>query len=590
MSIDNKTIELPQQQPMSFTERLFEADKVWQQIFKVSLDKRRAILNSWAAEYFEPMEKTQLSTCHTMNLIDRAVEIIVPYLVMNNPYMMVEATDPKHRPFAYTTELAVNQWIQKFKFAMNTIYPAVRNSLFSIGIVRSGIMKSHQVEIMGCLHDVGQPYADVIDEPDFTMDPAAKTFESAAFMGNYYYMPTDVARDFFPKKFADYITSSVKLYSHGTCGDDRLQSIPDFDENPKFLKPMTRFVDHWLPDEGVIITNLADGATKRILREVEWKGHEGGPYDILAYKFMPDTAIPIPPAWSWMDLDAIFNTVINKIKLQALGQKTVIAYEGEAATDADKIAVAGDRQTVRVEHIDSIKPITFPGVDPDSYKFLNYFQSQWSQQGKNLNVAGGLESDAATLGQEQMLMANANRGLDHMENRVYEFVQSIMEKIIVHMWDDPTYTATVVKSVKGVGQIAVDWNKSTREGDVLDYKYTVKPLSMQRPTAESLFQKIIQLITQWVLPTGQMAAAQGAQTDVPTVTKKLAKLMGIDDFDDIYQTAQSQNVEMGGYQPNPEKPQNKAVMDGRTGMNPEASRQQNLLQKSARPTMTPKNM
>jgi hypothetical protein len=402
-------------------------------------------------------------------------------------------------------------------------------------------------------------------------------------------MPTEMAKEFFPKKFADYITSSVKLYSHGTGGDDRHNTLTDFDENPKFLKPMTRFVDHWLPDEGVIITNLADGSTKRILREVEWTGHDGGPYDILAYKFMPDTAIPIPPAWSWMDLDAIFNVIINKIKLQALGQKTVIAYESEAATDAERIATAGDRQTVKVDHIDSIKPITFPGVDPDAYRILNYFQSQWSQQGKNLNTMGGLSSDAGTLGQEQMLMANASRGLDHMENRVYSFTQSIMEKVIDHMWDDPTYTVTVVKTVKNVGQIAVDWNASTREGDKPDYKYTVKPLSMQRPSADSLFQKIIQLLTQWVVPTGEQAAAQGAQLDVPTVTKKLARLMGIDDFDDMYQTAQSQDVGMGKYQPNPEKPQNKGIMDGRTGLNPEASRQQNLLQKSSRPTMTPNN-
>ena len=112
---------------------------------------------------------------------------------------------------------------------------------------------------------------------------------------------------------------------------------------------------------------------------------------------------------------------------------------------------------------------------------------------------------------------------------------------------------------------------------------------MQRPSADSLFQKIIQLLTQWVVPTGEQAAAQGAQLDVPTVTKKLARLMGIDDFDDMYQTAQSQDVGMGKYQPNPEKPQNKGIMDGRTGLNPEASRQQNLLQKSSRPTMTPNN-
>jgi hypothetical protein len=576
--IENTKIQVPNQPTaMSFIDRIFEADKSWAELAKVSLEKSKAMIQSWSSEYFTPMAKTQLTTPHSMNLIDRAVEILVPYLVMNNPYMMVEALDPKYRPFAYTTELALNQWVRHFKLSHTTLYAAVRNSLFSMGIVRTGIMQSWQVEIMGALHSVGKPFADVVDGTDFVCDPAAKTFEGAAFMGNYYYMPTEAAKEFFPRRFADSIKSSVQLYSHGTAKES---SILNFDENPKFLKPMTRFVDHWLPDEHVIITNLADGSNKRILREVEWDGPDAGPYDILAYKFTPDCPIPIPPAWSWMDMDALFNVIINKIKQQALAQKTVLTYEDEAAEDAALIASAGDRQTVRVNHVDSMKPVTFDGVSPESYNFLNYLQSQWSQQGKNLQVAGGLRSEAGTLGQEQMLMANAGRSLDTMVNNVYEFTQSIMEKVIDHIWDDPTANFTVVKSVKNVGQIAVDWNDTTKQGEKSDYMYSVKPLSMQRPSPDSMFQKLIQVLSQWVLPTSQLAAAQGAQLDIPQTTRKIAKLAGIGDFDDLYQTAQSQDVALNPYQPQPE---NGAVGDGRTGSMGAASRNQNLLQKESRP-------
>jgi hypothetical protein len=572
---------------MSFVDRLFEADKCWNEIYKTALEKRKAILQSWAAEYYTPMHSAQLTTPHTMNLIDRAVEIVVPYLVMSNPHAMIDALNPKRRAFAYTSELAINQWIRKFRLSFTTLYTAVRNSLFGMGIVRSGIMKSHQLQIMGSLHDVGEPFADVIDECDFIMDPAAKTFESAAFMGNYYYMPTEFAKEFFPSKFADKIQSSVQLYNYGSAEQLSKTGIESFDMQPKFLKPMTRLVDHWLPDEGVIITNLADGTDRRILREVPHEGPGSGPYDILAYKFYPETAIPIPPAWSWMDMDTLFNVIINKIKVQALGEKAVLAYESEAAEDAERIAEAGDRKTVKVDHIDSMKMQEFPGVNPESYRLLNYLQMQWSEQGGNLATLGGRSSEAPTLGQEQMLMSNASRSLDHMLNCVYNFTQSILEKTVYNIWTDPTVDIPVVKEVKNVGIITSDFNATTRQGEFSDYQISIKPMSMQRPSANTMYQNLIQLVTQWIIPTAQIAAQQGAQLDVPATTKKLARLAGIDDLDNIYQTAQTpMAASPNPYQPNPE---NKAVQDGRTGMQGAASRNQNLLQKSSKTSITPTN-
>jgi hypothetical protein len=405
-------------------------------------------------------------------------------------------------------------------------------------------------------------------------------------MGNYYYMPTEYAKEFFPSKFADKIQSSVQLYSQGCAEEIHRLGTDQFDKQPKFLKPMTRFVDHFLPDEGVIITNLADESDTRILREVGFDCPGSGPYDILAYKFYPDTAIPIPPAWSWMDMDTLYNVIINKIKVQALGEKAVLAYESEAADDAERVASAGDRKTVKVDHIDSMKMQEFPGVNPESYRLLNYLQVQWSEQGGNLATIGGRSSEAPTLGQEQMLMNNASKSLDNMLNSVYNFTQSILEKAVYNIWDDPTVDIPVVKEVKNVGIITANFNATTRQGKFEDYALSVKPMSMQRPSANSLYQTMIQLISQWIIPTAEMAANQGAQLDVPETTRKLAALSGIEDFDNIYQTAQSPGATPNPYQPNAK---NKAVQDGRTGMNGAASKLQNLQQQQSRPQTTPNN-
>jgi len=572
----SKNCKLPDVLP--FPHRLRRAAELWGDMQKVALDKSAMMLKAWAADYYNPsIDSLQTTQSHPINLMDRAFSILLPYMVMANPEVIVDAVYPKNRPFARTTELALNQWIRKFKLTRRTLYPLCRNSLISFGVVKTGVMKKWQVEVFGQQYDVGDVYADVVDPSDWICDPSCKIVEDAAFQGNYFYLPTEFAQEFFGSKHADFIKPTTDLY--GAESPRKLVSPASVDRDPKFLKPLTRFIEYYIPDENVIVTQLAEGDHYRFLKEVEYKGAEGGPYDILGYKWFPEYPIPIPPAWGWLDMDAVFNVIVNKIKEQAQSQKMVLAYEGDAAEDAQRVATAGDRQTVRVDHTESLKPIAFPGVDPDAYSFLGFLEGQHSSQGFNLKTIGGREPQASTLGQEQMLLGNASRSLESMVQGVYEITSSIMNKVAHYLWKDPLVDIPVIKEIKGVARIEEHFSQETIDGQLEDYSIDIQPMSMQRPTPDSQFQKLFQFISQWILPTLPIAAQQGVSLDIASATKRLSQLMGVKDLELFYKPAAPQQAELNQYNP---QANSSGIQDGRTGMMGAASRNANLLQQQAR--------
>lgn len=562
-----------------FVVRIQEAIKAWEKVTKVPLQHRKMMLDQWASNYYSP---TKIEG-HLLNLTDRAVSIIVPYLSMNNPKVMVRSKIPQLRPWAYTTELAINHLMTEIRFAKYCLRPAIFNSMFGMGITKTGIMKAEEVEFNGYLHDIGQIYTDVIDDSDYIGDVSARNRENFEIEGHYYYLPTAYAREFFGSKHADYIKPTHKL--HGDESPDTI-SKPDFlSHDFHTLREWTRFVDIWLPDEDIIITILPE-TYRHILRTVEYDGPEGGPFDILTYKHFPNSPIPIPPAWGWTDYDTAINVLANKMRTQAENEKTVTAYSADAAEDMKRVAAAGDRETVRVNDVSAMQQIQYQGINPESYNWASYIESQFSISGGNLYTIGGRGVQAKTLGQEQMLQSNASRILEDMVVQVHDFTESIMRKWAWRLWTDPLISMPEVKRIPGVVDLDVIFDQAAKEGDFQDFSFDIQPYSMQQYSPTLEYQKTMSFLTQWILPISQMAAQQGITVDIDVVTKDLARYLTIPNIDSWWKSAVPQNTSVGPYQPLSgtvvgKKP-TPGVQDGRGGDNDKGSREANLGQQQAR--------
>lgn len=521
----------------NFPARLQKLSKAWQKLARPSLQHRQELLKLYASGFYD----AGYSRRHTLNLIDRGVSTVVPFLIEGDPEVLVETMIAKLRPEAHTTQLAMNYLIRRMALARNVFIPVAWNSMWGQGITRTSFVYDRLVSLENETYKAGTPCVDVIDDSNYIGDPSAKRRADFTFEGDVYQLPTAYAKDLFARKLrgkqvADYIQPDCKLRNDFSPED---VSRSDFNRHKLSLRDYTTFIDLYLYDEGVTVTVMPDGKKAVILREVEWDGPEGGPYDVLGYKQFPDEPIAIPPAWAWHDIDVTVNKLLDRMREQAEAYKTVLAYEKAVAEkDAKALLSAEHQQAVGIEGgVDTLKAIELGGVNPLNFNWVNFMLNEQTRQGANPDVLGGRDTAAPTLGQEQLLFANATRAVNNMCSRYHEFMVSVLRKLAWAYWTQPGLLVPIIKEVPGVAAIPVVWSSATRTAEFTDFVFDIVPYSTQRMSPETRYSRMVQFLSQWVLPTAGIASAQGAQLDIPTATKILASYAGLETFNQWYKTA-----------------------------------------------------
>lgn len=532
-----------------FPLRVQNAVRAWERYTQNMRECRKRMLEHYAAGWYRGGGGNR--TPQPLNLIERGIQIVAPFLVTNNPAVMISPrrgiNSRNVRAFTKTLELALAHLFNEIRLADYTLRPAVIDSLFSMGITKTGIMQSHQVEIGGYLHDIGQPYCDKIDFDDYIGDVSARNRQEMKMEGHKYRLREEYVKTSGLYKNYDKLTPDLNLFGSTRPETVGKVDVQEWDYNE--LHPTVELMDIWLPEENLIITLAPEGQGEKIIREVEWDGPEEGPFDILAYKCFPNSVIPIPPAYTWLDLNKMVNVLVSKMRDQAEREKTVGLYNQGVADEAERIKNASDGEMVGVSTTEAFKELTFGGFNAQSFPFVQFLLAEHSKSGPNLEVIGGLSSQAQTLGQEQMLQSNAARALDDMVNQAYTFTQSISRKLAWFLWSDPLIQIPLIKRVAGI-DVPTEYSEEAREGDFLDYAIDIVPFSMARLNPEMKYQKLMQLISQIVLPTAQIAAQQGSMLQVDGLVKYAADYLGITNIDEWWKSAIPQTTNMNPYQPN----------------------------------------
>ena len=514
--------------------------RAWQKRQEEPLKKRQKLLALWASGFFDGGYGRE----HLINLIDRGVFTIVPYLVEGNPKILVETKIANCRPWAFTTQLALNFILDKMNFAESVLIPAAINSMFGAGITRTFTEYDRVINLDDNVIKYGRQVIRVIDDADYIGDVAAKTRGDFILEGDIYKLPTEYAKDLY-SKFADDISSDCKLTSD--YHPDKI-SNGEWDINRLSLREYTSFIDLYLYDEGITITIMPYGKEAKILHTVEEDGPGGSPYDFLGYKFFPGATYPIPPAWAWHDLDVTMNVLAKTAREQAESQKDIIAVTPQSRDFGKKIVTAKNLDVLEVDNPkDSVNKLSFGGVNPDNYNWMGFAEQSFTKTGASSDVLAGRGSQAPTLGQEQMVFTNASRIVNNMNTRFQGFMTSIINKLAFRILQDPSEYIPLMHQIPGVGDLPKVFSSADRVGDFYDFIFKITPYSAQRTSPEILGQKLMTFMTQWVLPTYQFAAQQGAELDVPTVTRILSEYMGFENFNQFYRTAIPHELSGVGY-------------------------------------------
>jgi len=520
-----------------FALRLQQTVKLWQKKNEEILKKQEKLLKLWASGFFEG----QYERTHLINLMDRGVFTIVPFLVEGNPKVMVETLIANMKPWAFTTQLALNFFINKMKLADRVFIPVAVNSMFGAGITRVFTEYDRVISLNDEVIKAGVPTIKVIHDTDYIGDPIAKTRDDFILEGDIYKLPTDYAKDLFAGKdsfgneIADYIFPDCKISTE--FSPERIYA-PGFayNINRYNIREFTTFIDVYLFDENVTVTIMPEHMKAKILRTVEEDGPNESPYDYLGYKYLPNCSVPIPPAWFWHDLDVSTNIVANTAREQAESQKDLIFSDDKKllgkvtnAKNMDVMFHPNPKEGIRKESVG--------GMNTEALPYLKYVETAFNKSGGTSEIMGGRGTDSPTLGQEKMQFQNASRIVNNMYTRFHEFMTSVIKKLAWRVWTDPTVYIPVIKEIPGVGELPEIFSQADKVGDFYDFVFKITPYSTQRMSPEMKYQRLMQFAAQWILPTLPHAQTQGAEFDIPEATKTMAEYIGLDNFNQMYRTA-----------------------------------------------------
>jgi hypothetical protein len=527
-----------------FPVRLQMAVEACEKYTKPMRENRQKILQRYAAGWYEDRMGSE---SRPINMIYRYHRLMIPFLSQRIPRSMVKPTGSlKLNSQARVLEMAMNHL--KKEIAIDETYrTATRDSLSYMGMTKTGKYHAGEVEIGGETHQIGQVYCDPIDGDDIRFDIAAKRKAELMFYGHQYYVPVQYLTDSGLFKNYGMVKPATKLY--GSESPDKI-SKGEADKLDYFeLYDYVKLYDLWLPNEGLLVTLPERGQGQKFLRTVD-EFPDDGPFDFLYYNDFPNTFLPIPPAYSILDLDDQLNRLARRIDRQANREKTILAYEGKAADDAGRVVGSSDGEAVQVNNLDRIKEISYGGVNQNAIPVAEWLRSHLSEQGGNLDNLGGMRSEAGTLGQEQIISGNARGPVDDMANQTQKFMTSIDRKLAWYLWYDPTMELPMIRSIPGLGEIEVKYSDETKEGDFLDFSFDIVPYSFQGMSPEMAYQKLLQVTSQMVMPLVQVAAAQGLQIDVQRIASLAGQYLDVQDFDSLFIANSPQSVNMGPYDPN----------------------------------------
>ena len=448
-----------------------------------------------------------------INMLKMSVDIYQRSLTARNPRALVTTKNRAIRPQAKELQIATNEVIREVALH-RTLREAVKQALFSIGVIKVGITAQSMGEAQNYLFDAGQPFADFVLFDDWLHDMTARRFEEVSWCGNRYRLPYDHVMEC--PMFDEAAKQKLRKSDGGgyqPLFDDAEHSSALSQGNDMGREEYEDHVDLWdiwLPRENLVVT-LADDSDVPPLNVIEWDGPERGPYHLLYFSSVPGNLMPSPPISHLFDLHDLINKLFVKMGDQAGRQKTITLATLAASNDgtAEAIRKAEDGSVVSVQNPEAAKEFRWGGVDQMNAGFWIQLLQRFSYMAGNLDVLGGLSQQADTATQEQILKSASSGLVADMQDRVVEFTRDVVTDITWWVYHDPVTVTPLVMQLDGYDRdIPYQWGPDRREAPFFDFNFNIQPYSMQAMGPAERLTAIMKIIGEAIMPAVQTGQAQ----------------------------------------------------------------------------------
>lgn len=546
--------------PPSYAYDLPRLQTAWQksrQSLQRARDERREAVRQAVGDHYADegaKEKVYLP------LLWMYTDIVVGNLVANDPRVMLSTKVGKKKPMVHALETWANEEIRRMELA-EVLKRAVVDAAYCMGIVKVGLATPPDAARYTWGLEEGQPFAQVVDLDDYACDPHARVDTELQWEGHRYRVPLETVKDskLYSKDRKQLSASPDAPYNRE--GDERIGMIGrGFKGTGGSDEEYRDMVDLWeffIPSggesgRGLILTlaedQMAGGSQyAEPLRAQEWVGPYCGPFHRLGLSLpVPGNLIPSGPIQRLRNLDFLVNRLYRKLARQADRQKAVGLYAGTSAEDAERWRKAADGEMIRMENPDRVKWIDSGGPNAFNGQFTEQARTLFSWVAGNLDAAGGLSSQAGTLGQERLLDTNSSRSIAHMQDRAVKFTGSVLDAMLWFWYLHPTKVMHTTYPIAGLpkplrrrvyphgaDKAVLPAGTHVRDLPYEQLDVRVDPYSQRHRTPQERLADLERIVTQVVMPMLPLLQQQGHYFDIGKFLEKESEYGDMPDLPDI---------------------------------------------------------
>ena len=468
------------------------------------------------------------------SLLELAISTYTQRLSGGKPRVLFTTPHDQLQPQKSKLQRGTNHLLGEIDFG-KTLADAVQGGFFSVGIMKMGLDLRSREEWNGFLHDVMQPFADSVTLDNWVHDMSATRWDKVQYCGDRYTLNVDDAAEMFDH--GDKLMPIEDTEGYGDDGERLKDMTQGGGHNREYYRDIGEVIDVWDPRNNWVITLATEqgqfcAETGEALHVMDWNGPERGPYRLLSFNPVRGNIMPLAPVALWMDMHELANNVMNKLKRQAMRQKTVYGVMPGGDADANTTINASDGEMVKLLNPKNIAQLNYPGVEPQQLAFLIQLKNLASWLWGNLDALGGLSPQADTLGQDRLLTASASQRLVKMQTTTVDFAHSCILTLSELLYGDPNIVLGQTKR-HGDIEIPVFWTPEDREANFIEYNMTLEPYSLEYHSPTERLETIRKTMAQIALPFQQQMMAQGIHIDMEALFNIIGDYTGLDELKQI---------------------------------------------------------
>jgi hypothetical protein len=519
---------------------------------------RLLFIKAYAGQYYD--RSHGVLGDEPLNLAFTAIRALVPNLITRNPKNMVESEYLMYRPYGKLLALGLDLISKRLKLP-ETLQRGLVDAIFTMGIFKVGLMNSNSLVYFGeDTVDPGTLYVDTVDFDDFTFDPATRQLRKASFLGEKIRVERDeiLASGLYDNAMIEKLPSSMEVLNSQKSVRDLSASQLNQRLTDK-LHDSIDLLELWLPDPDVIVTLPFMSSTNgKFLREESFNGPEDGPYAFLTLTPpVPDNPIPVQLAGIWHDLHTMGNRIAKKTLDQAEAQKDILGYQRQYADDAQEIVDAKNLDAVAMQDPAGAQMFSFGGQNPQNERMTAQILQWFDQFSGNTSLLGGTQVQTNVATVANIMSQNALTGVMYMKDQAYRTTKEVLQKCAWYLHTDPLIRLPLIQrdvipaeyditdeeirmiSPARVQETQIFLTPEVRRGDFLDFAFNIEQDSMAPINAQARLQQLNALAIN-IIPAAASAAQVCAQMGTPfsfeRFVVRIAKLMGLDWIDEIFQS------------------------------------------------------